>query len=608
MKTSLSSLLFSVGLLAFAPGFAHAAKAAVPATPEKMNQIYAEYWEEYSKANPISATFNGDNRYNDRFGPITSKEALAERKRLADKYLARTAEFDPARLGAEDRISYDLLRYKLQQSLDDMRFPSQLTPINQTFSLHLLFAQLGSGKLAQPFATVKDYENWLARAAGFAPAADAMIADMRAGMARGVVQPKIVTKQILPQLENLGTADLAKSVYMAPVRQFPKDFSEEDKARLAAAYSKLVGEQIAPAYQRLLAFMRDTYLPASRDTVGLGALPDGKAWYDSKVRNSTTTALSAEEIHTIGLNEVTRIRALFEQAKERVGFKGTLKEFFVHLNTAPEQRFSTREQIQAAYESLRPRVEAKTPQFFGKIPRTPFEVRPVESFREVSAAPAQYFPGLPDGSRPGIFYYNAYKPETRTRFTTVAFFLHEAIPGHHFEISLAKEQTGFPAFRRNEGTGAFSEGWGLYSEMLGQEMGLYDDPWQWCGRLSAEIWRAVRLVVDTGIHAKGWTREQAIAYFVDNVPQNEVVAVQEVERYIAAPGQALSYKIGELKLRELRARAEKQLGAKFDLRAFHDEVLSHGSVPLSVLEAAVDRWLARQAANAGVTAGASAGS
>lgn len=591
MKTSLPALLFSIGLFTFAPVASH---AATPATPEKMNQIYAEYWEEYSKANPIVATFNGDNRYNDRFGAVTSKEAIAETRRLAEKYLARTGQFDPKKLKDEDRISYDLLRYKLQQSLDGLRFPSQLMPLNQFSSAHLMLAQLGSGKLAQPFATVKDYDNWLARAAAFGPASDAMIEDMRAGIARGVVLPKILAKQILPQLESLGTTDLEKSVYMAPTRQFPKDFSDADKARLTAAYAALVRDTLAPAYQKLLVFMRDTYVPASRDSVGLSALPEGKAWYASKARSSTTTELSPDEIHAIGLGEIARIRKLFEEAKERVGFKGTLKEFFVHLNTAPELRFSTREQIQAAYEDLRPRVDAKAPLFFGRMPKTPFEIRPVEAFREVSAAPAQYFPGLPDGSRPGIFYYNAYKPETRTRFTTTAFFVHEAIPGHHFEISLAKEQAGFPAFRRNEGTGAFSEGWGLYSEMLGQEMGLYDDPWQWIGRLAAESWRAARLVIDTGIHAKGWTREQSIAYFIDNVPQGEVVAIQEVERYISIPGQALSYKIGELKLRELRARAEKRLGAKFDVRAFHDEVLSHGSVPLSVLEAAVDRWLAKQ--------------
>lgn len=598
MKISLSRRLFSAGFLAClaaTPGISLAAAAAKPpATPEKMNKIYAEYWEEYSTANPIVATFNGDNRFNDRFGAVTSKEALAEGKRLAEKYLARTAAFDPAPLKAEDRISYDLLRYKLQESLDGMAYPSQLLPLNQFFSPHLVLAQLGSGKLAQPFKTVKDYDNWLARAAGFVPASQGMIEDMRAGIARGVVLPKILAAQILPQLENLGTADLEKSVFMAPTRQFPGDFSEADKQRLTAAYGALVRERLAPAYQRLLVFMRDTYVPASRDSVGLSALPEGKAWYASKARSSTTTSLAPEEIHAIGLGEIARIRALFEQAKEKVGFQGTLKEFFVHLNTAPELRFATRDQIQASYESLRPKVDAKVGAFFGKIPKTPFEIRPVEAFREVSAAPAQYFPGLPDGTRPGIFYYNAYKPETRTRFTTVAYFLHEAIPGHHFEISLAKEQNGFPAFRRNEGTGAFSEGWGLYSEMLGQEMGLYDDPWQWIGRLAAESWRAARLVIDTGIHAKGWTREQSIAYFIDNVPQSEVVAIQEVERYIGIPGQALSYKIGELKLRELRARAEKQLGAKFDVRAFHDEVLSHGSVPLSVLEAAVDRWLAAQ--------------
>lgn len=568
--------------------------AATPATPEIMNRIYADYWEENMRDNPISATFNGDNRFNDHFGAITSAEDMALTRMLAEKYLARTAEYDPAGLPAEDRISYDLLRYQLQQSLEGLKFPSHLLPVNQMSSLHLILAQLGSGRLAQPFDTVQDYDNWLARAAGFSPYVDGIIADMRAGIAQGIVLPKALAKPVLPQLESLGTADLAKNVYLSPMRKFPQSFTAADQTRLTAAYTALVRDNLVPAYQRLLVFMRDTYLPACRDTVGLGDLPGGREWYAFRARSATTTDLSPEEIHAIGLREVARIRGLFEAAKERVGFKGTLKEFFTYLNTAPELRFTTREEMQAAYEGLRARVEAKVPAFFGRTPKIGFEIRPVEAFREVSGPPAQYYQGLPDGSRLGIFYYNAYKPETRTRFTTTAYFVHEAVPGHHFENSLSLEQTGLPDFRRFGGTTAYSEGWGLYSEMLGQEMGLYDDPWQWVGRLSAEVWRAVRLVIDTGVHAKGWTREQSIAYFLDNVPQGEVVAVQEVERYIAIPGQALSYKIGELKLRELRARAEKALGPKFDIRAFHDEVLAHGSVPLSVLEAAVDRWIAAQ--------------
>jgi uncharacterized protein (DUF885 family) len=589
VRTPLRAVLCAAALLLLAPTLS---LAKSPATPEKMNQLYAEYWEENLQANPIFATNIGDNRFNDRFGAVTSAESRAATKRIAEKYLARTAEFDPASLPAEDRISYDLLRYNLQQSLDALKFPSHLVPMNQTFGFHLLFGQLASGRAFQPFKTVKDYENWLARTGPFSAAIDGQIADMREGIKQGVVLPKALVKQIVPQLETLSADDLSKHVYMAPVRNFPAGFSDADKARLTAAYTKMVQEQIIPTHRRLLAFVKDTYLPASRDSVALGALPNGQAWYAFQAMRSTTTELSPEVIHNIGLSEVARIRALFEKAKERVGFKGTLKEFFTHLNTATELRFKTREEMQAAYEALRPRVNAAVPKFFGKTPKTPFEIRPVEPFREVAAAPAQYSNGLPDGSRPGIFYYNAYQPETRTRFTTTAFFLHEAIPGHHFEISLSSEQAAKPAFRRFGGSGAYSEGWGLYSEMLGEEMGMYDDPLQWAGRLSAEIWRGVRLVVDTGIHAKGWTREQAIAYFLENVPQGEIVATQEVERYIGTPGQALSYKIGELKIRELRARAEKALGQKFDIREFHDEVLAHGSVPLSVLEAAVDRWIA----------------
>ena len=568
------------------------AQVKSPATPEKMNQLYAQYWEDYLRENPIAATFNGDQRYNDRLGAVTSAEQRAQSRALAEKYLARSAEFDPAPLPPEDRISYDLLRYRLREVLDGLRFPSDLVPVDQFSGLHLTLAQLGSGSSAQPFKTVEDYDNWLRRAAGYAPAVDGMIADMRTGIAQGVVVPKALIKRVLPQLEAVGTDDLDKSTYMGPVKKFPAAFSAADKERLTEAYGKLVRQQLAPANRKLLAFMRDTYLPAGRDSAGIGALPGGQDWYAFLARRSTTTELTPAQIHDIGLKEVARIRAQFEQAKVRVGFDGTLKQFFEHLNTAPELRFTSRDEIQAAYEAVRPRVEAKVGQLFAHVPKAPFEIRPVESFREVSAAPASYQRGSVDGTRPGIFYFNAYKPETRTRFTTNAFFLHEAIPGHHFERSLAQETDGLPAFRRFGGSIAFSEGWGLYSEMLGQEIGMYDDPWQWVGRLTAEVWRGVRLVVDTGIHAKGWTREQAIAYFRDNVPQDEVTAVQEVERYIAMPGQALSYKIGELKLRELRARAEAALGPDFDLRAFHNEVLSHGSVPLDVLETAVDRWIA----------------
>lgn len=585
------SLLLCTLLSAALPAFA---QTKTPATPEKMNQLYADYWEDFLRENPIAATYNGDQRYNNQFGAVTSAEGRAQSRALAEKYLARSAEFDPAPLPPEDRISYDLLRYRLQEVLNGLRFPSDLVPVDQFSGLHLTLAQLGSGTSAQPFQTVQDYDNWLQRAAGYAPAVDAMLDDMRKGIAQGVVMPKALIGRVLPQLENVGTDDLSKSTYMQPVRKFPASFSAAEQARLTEAYGKLVREQLAPANRKLLAFMRDTYLPAGRDSAGIGALPGGQDWYAFLARRSTTTTLTPAEIHDIGLREVARIRAQFEEAKVRVGFKGTLREFFNYLNTAPELRFKTRDEIQASYEALRPQVEAKVGLLFATVPKAPFEIRPVEAFREVSAAPASYQRGSVDGKRPGIFYYNAYKPETRTRFTTNAFFLHEAIPGHHFERSLAQETTGLPDFRRFGSSIAFSEGWGLYSEMLGQEIGMYDDPWQWVGRLTAEIWRGVRLVVDTGIHSKGWTREQAIAYFKDNVPQDEVTAVQEVERYIAIPGQALSYKIGELKLRELRTRAEQALGPKFDLRAFHNEVLSHGSVPLDVLDAAVNRWIAAQ--------------
>jgi len=564
------------------------------ATPDGMNQLYADYWEEFLRANPIMATFVGDNRFNDQYGVITSAEERANTHKLSNKYLDQLSFLDPSELPPEDRISFDLFEYQLSNEWHSLKYPSHLLPINQMSSMHLILAQMGSGQLAQPFKTVQDYDNWLARVADFAPYVEGIITDMRTGIEQGIVLPEALAKPIIPQLAAIGNPDLTKNVFMKPVNKFPEGFSEEDQIRLTAAYNVIVGDEIVPAYQRLHDFLKNEYLPACRDTVGLSDLPGGTEWYAYKVRTSTTTDLTPEQIHDIGLKEVARIRALMEKAKERVGFDGTLAEFYRHLDEDPALKFQNCEEMQAAYEGMRERVLAAVPQFFGRTPKTSFEIRQMEAFREVSAPPAQYNRGLPDGSRPGIFYFNAYQPETRSRYTTEAFFAHEAIPGHHFELSLASEHAELPAFRRFGGETAYSEGWGLYSEMLGKEMGLYTDPYQWIGRLSAEIWRACRLVIDTGLHAKGWTREQSIAYFLENTPQNEAVAIQEVERYIAIPGQALSYKIGELKLLELRERAETTLEDDFDIRAFHDEILAHGSVPLSVLDAAVDRWIATQ--------------
>jgi len=568
--------------------------ALPPATPEAMNRLYTAFWDEYLAQAPFYATFYGDNRFNDSFGETDPAKVRTATRELSGKYLAQLAAVDPSGLPAEDRISYDLFRYQRQEALDELAFPGELLPLNQFSSMHLLLAQFGSGRLAQPFATVADYDAWLQRASAIPAWADATIASLREGLARRIVLPKVLARAVLAQLASLGAPDLEKSVFLGPVRNFPENFPAAERERLTAAYTAFVRDRILPAYQKLHAFVRDDYLPGCRDTVGLGDLPGGAEWYAFLARKETTTTLTPEEIHRIGLAEVARIRGQMEEAMRALGFQGTLKEFYAKLNEDPALRFRTREEIQAAYEGLRARIEARVPEFFGRTPRIPYEIRPVEAFREAGAAPAQYFSGLPDGSRPGIFYYNAYKPETRTRFSTEAFFVHEAVPGHHFEVSLAQEQTGLPAFRRFGGTGAYSEGWGLYCERLGREMGLYTDPYQWVGRLSAEIWRACRLVIDTGLHAKGWTREQGIAYFLDNTPQSEVVATQEVERYIAIPGQALSYKIGELKIVGLRQRAEQELGARFRLKDFHDEVLAHGSVPLDVLEAAVNRWIAAQ--------------
>jgi uncharacterized protein (DUF885 family) len=421
---------------------------------------------------------------------------------------------------------------------------------------------------------------------------DQAIVNMREGMAQGVVQPRPVMEKVLVQLQAMDVADAKSSVYFGPVKTFPESFSAADRARLTAEFTHTLEQSLLPAYRRLRDFVRDEYLPKTRSTVAWTALPNGPAWYSYFVQEHTTTQMTADEIHQLGLSEVKRILGEMDRVRQQVGFKGDLPAFFNYLKTDPKFYYTNGSDLLRDYGALKTRIDAALPRMFSVFPKADYEVREVEAFRAASAAGGSYQSPSADGSRPGIFYVNTYDLKAQPKYGIETLSLHEAAPGHHFQVAIQQELTGIPKFRRFGGDyTAYVEGWALYAESLGKELGMFTDPYQWFGRLNDEQLRAMRLVVDTGLHAKGWTREQAIRYMLDNSTLAESDVVSEVERYIASPGQALGYKIGDLALQQLRREAEAELGPKFDLRDFHREVLSDGAVPMDVLEDKVERWV-----------------
>ncbi len=403
--------------------------------------------------------------------------------------------------------------------------------------------------------------------------------------------PRVLVERVLPQLQSLIVKDAKQSLFYKPLQAFPQGVNDTDRARLAAAYVRAIDTKITPAYTKLHRFLQQTYLPKARATAGYAALPNGAAWYAYLTRYHTTTSITAGEVHEIGLQEVTRIRAELARMQTQVNTPGDSQAFIAQLRSDPRFQFKSPEELLDAYRGLKQRVAAAVPKLFDLMPQTDLEIRAVETFRERSAASASYQPGAPDGSRPGVFYVNTYDLASRPSYLIETIYLHEAVPGHHFQLALQFEAKDLPRFRRFGSDTAYVEGWGLYCESLGKELGMYEDPYQYIGSLTAEIWRAVRLVVDTGLHYKGWTREQAIEYMRANTAIGEADVTAEVERYMAAPGQALAYKIGQRKIRELRVLAERQLGPKFDVKEFHTQVLKDGSMPLAVLQGKIERWI-----------------
>ena len=554
------------------------------------------YFKDYLKLEPIYATFVGVNDYNADFGGDLTEDYLKARHDLNTHYLAQMRAIDPKQLPADLQLSYDLFVYDRDMALVDETFPSRFMPISQFYSTVITMVQLGSGESAQPFNTVDDYRNWEQRVDGFIKWVTLAENRMNQGIESKVVLPRVLVERIIPQLDAMRTTDATQSIFYSPIQHFPESFSEQDKAELTTRYQAMIAERIVPALTNLRDYFKQTYLPKSRATDGWSGLPNGKAWYQHLANSHTTTTMSVDEIHQIGLSEVARILSEMDKVREQVGFKGDLKAFFASLSSEPQYFYSDRQGLIDGYMVLKDKINQVLPNYFNVMPKADYVVKPVESFREQSAAGASYESPAVDGSRPGVFYINTYNLKAQPKWGMTTLSLHEAAPGHHFQIAIKQELTGVPEFQRFSGYTAFEEGWALYAEYLGIEMGLFTDPYQYFGKLSDEMLRAMRLVVDTGLHSKGWSREQAIQYMKDNSPMAESDIVAEVERYMAIPGQALSYKVGQLKILALRARAEKALGDKFDLKAFHDQILTSGSLPMAVMENKIDRWIASKQA------------
>ena len=553
--------------------------------------LLEDYFEDNMELYCINATYLGGERYNDTLPNFLSPEFELKEKNFLNHYKDKLVAFDDNQLSKQQLMSKNILLRELALELEGKTFHTDLMPINQMWTFQLTMGQLASGKGAQPFKTPQDYRNWLVRLQGYLAWMRSAENKMRMGIEKGCVLPKSLIVKVLPQLEAMAQTAVADHLFYSPVKQMPEEFTSEEKEGFKTAYLDMLENQIIPAYKHLHDFMASEYLEAGRESSGFDDFPDGEKYYDYAIRVYTTTEMDADSIHQLGLSEVARIRGEMEKVREKVGFEGDLNAFFEHVRTKPElMPFSDPQEVidnlNSMYEKIKPNID----RLFSLQPKTPFEIRRVEAFREASAA-AHYNSGSLDGTRPGIFYVPIPDVKQYNVYSDQDLFLHEAIPGHHFQISLQQENQDLPDFRKNLFYSAFSEGWALYTESLGEELDLYKDPYQYFGMLGAEMHRAVRLVVDTGLHAKGWTREQAIQFSLDNEAESLAGITSEIERYMANPGQALSYKIGQLKIRSLRKKAEEAMGDQFDIRIFHQKILESGALPLSILEGKINDWI-----------------
>ncbi|MBX7250161.1 MAG: DUF885 domain-containing protein [Caulobacteraceae bacterium] len=588
-----SVLLGSAAALAAGPALA---AAATPSA--RLKALFAASDEAELKRSPLGALFRGDPRYAGQIGDLYADSYDAAGKRLAQKDLAALAGIDRAALTADEQVAYDV--FKWQREIDlrgydpDLLKVQRALAVNHFYGIHNSFAELANVQGAAPFRTVADYEHGLSRLRAMAPVLDRVRARLRQGVADGVTEPRLIMANVVEQLDQITGGSLEESSFYSPVTRFPAEIGAADQARLRAAYAKVAAEVTLPAFRRLRDYIRDQYLPVARETVGLRDVPGGEAYYRYLIDSTVTTPIDPEAVHALGLSEVARIHGEMHKVMAEVGFRGTLLEFFDHIRNDPKFKPASKQALIDGYTAIGERVAPQLPRLFGHIPRTALRILPTPELTEKGAARGSYEGGTADGSRPGVFYFNTYDLPSRTTPGMETLYLHEGQPGHHFQISLAQENTDLPAFMRFGGNTAFVEGWGLYAETLGRELGVFTDPYQYFGHLDSELFRSIRLVVDSGIHAKGWTRDQSIDYILKNSSRGRTNATSETERYIAIPSQALGYKMGQLKIRAARTRAEQALGARFDVRGFHDQVLMTGALPLAVLDAKIDRWVAGQ--------------
>ena len=562
----------------------------------ELKKLFHDSDEVQLKLNPVSALFRGDMRYADRLGDFGTDAYYNASRAAAESDLKRLKAIDRSTLTPTNQIAYDVFEF---QTLDTLRSLSPeilpltaVRPIDHFFGFHVFYPGLASGKSAAPFKTVQDYENNLKRHKDYVRGVDQAIVRFRQGMASGVVQPKLVVNNVIDQLDLQIKQGVEGSTFYLPATNFPADFSAADQARLKVEYAAAIRDGILPAHVRLRDFLKNEYLPVAREGHGLVHMKGGDKLYAYLIENNTTLPMTAEQIHKLGLSEVARVRADMEAIKTKVGFQGPLLQFFEYLRTDAKFKPKDRESYLQGYYDIGKRVDARIREQFSTIPKTPLEIRYYEPYREKTSAGGSYEPGSPDGKRPGVFYFNAYDLPSRSLNGMETLYLHEGAPGHHFQISLAFENAELPNFMRFGGVTAYSEGWGLYAETLWKELGMETDPYQRMGGLQDEMLRSMRLVVDSGIHAKGWTRDQAIEYMLANSSMSRTEATAEVERYIAIPGQALAYKVGQLTISRLKAKAQKELGARFDPREFHAQVLMTGALPMVVLEKKIDTWIA----------------
>lgn len=549
------------------------------------------YFEAKNVLNPLAATQNGQNEYNNQLPFEMTDEFRKSQANFYEKFEKALAEIDEKQLTEEEKNSYEIIKWEIEEGKSLLKTPTNLMPLSQFSGVHLTMGQFASGSSAQPFKTEKDYTNFLTRLEKYSVWVDSAMVYMKKGIKEGVVLPKALTEKLIPQFADIPTSKIEDNLYYSAIKLMPSTFSNEVKKDLTAKYTTIINEKLNPQFNKMTTFLKNEYLPASRSTSGIGSFKFGKVLYAAYAKQWTTTEMTPDEIHNLGLSEVARITSEMEKVKNQVGFKGTLKEFFTEVRNKPELiPFKKPEEVIANFERIYSVVKPNVDKLFSLQPKTKFEVRRTEAFREKSAS-AEYLQGTADGSRPGVFYVPIPEVTSYNTYGDEALFLHEAIPGHHFQISLQQESTTLPDFRKYNWFGAYGEGWALYTESLGKELGVYTDPYQYFGMLGKEMHRAIRLVVDSGLHSKGWTREQAIKYSLENEANSEASIIAEIERYMAIPGQALSYKIGQLKIKELRKKAETKMGAKFDIKKFHEKVLESGVMPLALLENKINLWI-----------------